>query len=86
MSKLGFQWTSGRFEELVAMTKGRNLLFPYLRRCLEGRALRAVGPLIEVVPAASDGGSPSVVVILSGIVSEVVDPPRWPREVFFLLQ
>jgi hypothetical protein len=71
--------TSGRFETLGAILNRDNMLFPYLRRCVEGRALRAMGPATEEVPA-SDGGSRSVVT-LSGAVAQVVDPPRWPREV-----
>ncbi len=71
---------SGRLVTLVEATKGANLLFPYLRRRLEGFALRAVGPLTEVVPA-SDGSGSLAVVSLSGNVTEVVEPPRWPREV-----
>ena len=55
-----------------------NLLFPYLRRRVEGRALRAVGPATEEVPT-SDGGSRAVVT-LSGAVAQVVHPPRWPRD------
>jgi hypothetical protein len=60
---------SGRFDALVDMgnpMKGINL-FPYLRRHVEGRALRAVGP--------------SASLELSRTVSEAAKPRRWPREV-----
>jgi hypothetical protein len=60
---------SGRFDALVDMgnpMKGINL-FPYLRRHVEGRALRAVGPAASLE--------------LSRTVSEVVLPRRWPRQV-----
>ena len=70
---------SGRFEALGDILNGKSLLFPYLRRRVEGRALRAVGPPTEVVPT-SDGGSRAVVTF-SGAVAQVVAPPRWPREV-----
>jgi len=71
---------SGRFGALIAASKGGNILFPFLRRRIEGRALRATGPSIELMPSA-DGESQVLVVTLSGTVVEVVDPPRWPREV-----
>ena len=70
---------SGRFEALGDILNGKSLLFPYLRRRVEGRALRAVGPPTEEVPT-SDGGSRAVVTF-SGAVAQVVAPPRWPREV-----
>jgi hypothetical protein len=70
---------SGRFETLGEILTHDNLLFPFLRRCKEGRALRAVGPATEEVPT-SDGGSRAVIT-LSGAVAQEVDPPRWPREV-----
>ncbi len=72
---------SGRFETLGDMFNRHNLLFPYLRRCVEGRALRAVGPPIEPeeVPT-SDGGSRAVVTF-SGVVAQMIEPPRWPHEV-----
>ena len=64
---------SGRFDALVDMgnpMKGINL-FPYLRRRVEGRALRAVGPAASLE--------------LSRTVSEAALPRRWPREVSFSL-
>ena len=70
---------SSRFETLGEILTRDNLLFPFLRRCMEGRALRAVGPPTEEVPI-SDGGSRAVIT-LSGAVAQEVDPPRWPREV-----
>ena len=70
---------SGRFETLGEILTRDNLLSPLLRRCMEGRALRAVGPATEEVPT-SDGGSRTVIT-LSGAVAQEVDPPRWPREV-----
>ncbi len=73
---------SGRFETLGEILTRDNLLFPLLRRCMEGRALRAVGPPTEEVPT-SDGGSRAVIT-LSGAVAQVVDPPRWPREVCYV--
>ena len=60
---------SGRFDALVDMgnpMKGINL-FPYLRRRVEGRALKAMGPL-EVLE-------------LSRTVCEAAVPQRWPHEV-----
>ncbi len=71
---------SGRFETLAEILSRDNLLFPFLRRRMEGRALRAVGPPTEEVPT-SDGGSRAVIT-LSGAVAQEADPPRWPREVF----
>ena len=65
---------SGRFDALVDMgnpMKGINL-FPYLRRHVEGRALRAVGP--------------SASLELSRTVCEAALPRRWPREVCSLLK
>jgi hypothetical protein len=46
------------------------ILFPFLQRRVEGRALRAMAPAatVGVVPAA-------------GTVAEAVVPRRWPREV-----
>ncbi len=70
---------SGRLEALGPILNRNNLLFPYLRRRVEGRALRAVGPATEEMPT-SDGGSQTVIT-LSGAVAQVVHPPRWPREV-----
>ena len=72
---------SGRFETLGEILTRDNLqlLFPLLRRRMEGRAFRAVGPATEEVPT-SDGGSRAVIT-LSGAVSQEVDPPRWPHEV-----
>jgi hypothetical protein len=64
---------SGRFDALVDMgnpMKGINL-FPYLRRHVEGRALRAVGPAASLE--------------LSRTVSEAVLPRRWPRQVLLPL-
>ena len=61
---------SGRFDALVDMgnpMKGINL-FPYLQRRLEGRSLKAMGPVAALE--------------LSRTVCEVVLPRRWPREVF----
>ena len=61
---------SGRFDAFVDMgnpMKGINL-FPYLRRRVEGRALRAMGPFEALE--------------LSRTVCEMVAPRRWPREVF----
>jgi hypothetical protein len=70
---------SGRFETLGEILTRVNLLFPLLRRCMEGRAFRAVGPATEEV-LTSDGGSRAVIT-LSGAVAQEVDPPRWPCEV-----
>jgi hypothetical protein len=64
---------SGRFDAFVDMgnpMKGINL-FPYLRRRVEGRALRAMGPCEGLE--------------LSRTVCEAAAPRRWPREVFLLL-
>ncbi len=61
---------SGRFDAFVDMgnpMKGINL-FPYLRRCVEGRALAAMGP--------------AAVFELSRTIREAARPRRWPREVF----
>ncbi len=67
---------SGRLDALVDATKGSNLLFAFLKRQIEGRALRATGPPTEVL----DGKF--AVLTLSGLVVDVVDPPRWaPDEV-----
>ena len=60
---------SGRFDAFVDMgnpMKGINL-FPYLRRRVEGRALRAMGPFEALE--------------LSRTVCEAVAPRRWPQEV-----
>ncbi len=60
---------SGRFDAIIDMgnpMKGVNLL-PYLRRGLEGRALKAMGPATALE--------------LSRTVFEDVVPRRWPREV-----
>ena len=60
---------SGRFDALVDMgnpMKGINL-FSYLRRHVEGRSLRAVGPAASLE--------------LSRTVCEAASPRRWPREV-----
>ena len=73
---------SGRFETMGDILNRNKLLFPLLRRCMEGRALRAVGPPTEEVPT-SDGGSRAVIT-LSGAVAQEVDPPRWPREVCYV--
>ncbi len=40
---------SSRFEDLVDATKGGNLLFRFLHRPKEGRALRAVAPEISEI-------------------------------------
>jgi hypothetical protein len=64
---------SGRFDALVDMgnpMKGTNL-FPFLRRHVEGRALRAVGPMSSLE--------------LSRTVSESVLPRRWPRQVLLTI-
>ncbi len=70
---------SVRFKTLGDILIRDNALFPYLRRRVEGRVLRAVGPATEEEPT-SDGESQTVIT-LSGAVAQVVDPPRWPREV-----
>ena len=62
-------YPSGRFDAFVDMgnpMKGINL-FPYLRRRVEGRALRAMGPCEALE--------------LSRTVCEAAAPRRWPREV-----
>jgi hypothetical protein len=62
---------SGRFDALVDMgnpMKGINL-FPFLQRRVEGRALKAMGPVAALE--------------LSRTVCEVVLPRRWPREVCY---
>jgi hypothetical protein len=62
---------SGRFDALVDMgnpMKGINL-FPYLHRRVEGRSLKAMGPVASLE--------------LSRTVCEVVLPRRWPREVCY---
>jgi hypothetical protein len=62
-------YPSGRFDAFVDMgnpMKGINL-FPYLRRRVEGRALRAMGPFEALE--------------LSRTVCETAAPRRWPREV-----
>ena len=61
---------SGRFDALVDMGNPMKgiILFPYLRRRVEGRALGAVGPI--------------AVLELSRTAREAVMPRRWPREVF----
>ncbi len=62
---------SGRFDALVDMgnpMKGVNL-FPYLKRRVEGRSLKAMGPVASLE--------------LSRTVCEVVLPRRWPLEVCY---
>jgi hypothetical protein len=62
---------SGRFDALVDMgnpMKGINL-FPFLQRRVEGRALKAMGPVAALE--------------LSRTVCEVVLPRRWPRVVCY---
>ena len=62
---------SGRFDALVDMgnpMKGIGL-FPYLKRRVEGRSLKAMGPVSALE--------------LSRTVCEVVLPRRWPREVCY---
>ena len=60
---------SGRFDALVDMGNPMKgiILFPYLRRRVEGRALGALGP--------------AAVLELSRTVCEGTMPRRWPREV-----
>ncbi len=70
---------SGRFETLGEILTRDNILFPFLRRRMEGRALRAIGPATEEVPT-SDGGSWAVITLSRAVAQE--DPPRWPREVY----
>jgi hypothetical protein len=65
---------SGRFDALVDMgnpMKGINL-FPYLRRRVEGRALKAMGPFEALE--------------LSRTACEAAMPRRWPREVFWTVE
>ena len=65
-----------RLCDFVNSTKDSNLLFAFLNRQFEGRALRAVGPPTEFVD------DKTTVITLSGLVAEAVDPPRWaPDEV-----
>jgi hypothetical protein len=62
---------SGRFDALIDMgnpMKGINI-FPYLRRRVEGRALKAMGPFDDLE--------------LSRTVGEVARPQRWAREVMY---
>ncbi len=64
---------SGRFDALVDTgnpMKGTNL-FPFLPRHVEGRALRAVGPMVSLE--------------LSRTVPESVLPRRWPRQVLLTI-
>jgi hypothetical protein len=58
-----------RFDALVDMGNPMKgvILFPYLQRHIEGRALRAVAPAAALE--------------LCRTVAEVVVPRRWPREV-----
>ena len=70
---------SGRFEALADVTQGSNLLFAFLRRGLEGRALRAVGPPQEAT-AQSSHPLARPVLSLSGLVAET---GRWPKEARF---
>ena len=60
---------SGRFDALVDMGNPMKgvILFPYLQRRVEGRALRAVAPAATLE--------------LCRTVAEAVVPRRWPREV-----
>jgi hypothetical protein len=74
---------SGRFEACIEATKGSNLLFSYLRRRMEGRALRAVGPPTEHV--LTDGGGSLARRTLSGTVAELLIPPRWPYQVSWIM-
>ena len=67
---------SGRFDALVAIAQGSNVLFSCLTRHVEGRALRGVGPPSEVVPASS-GDATMVSTLLSGLVAEA----QWPSDV-----
>jgi hypothetical protein len=70
-SSFAQQRPSGRFDALIDMgnpMKGINIL-PFLRRSLEGRALKAMGPF-EVLE-------------LSRTICEEAAPRRWPRKVIF---
>ena len=60
---------SGRFDALVDMGNPMKgvILFPYLQRRVEGRALRAMAPAASLE--------------LCRTVAEAVAPRRWPREV-----
>ena len=60
---------SGRFDALVDMGNPMKgiILFPYLRRRVEGRAMGAMGP--------------AAVLELSRTVREAAMPRRWPRDV-----
>ena len=60
---------SGRFDALVDMGNPMKgvILFPYLQRRVEGRALRAMAPAASLE--------------LCRTVAEAVVPRRWPREV-----
>ena len=60
---------SGRFDALVDMGNPMKgvILFPYLQRRVEGRALRAMAPAATLE--------------LCRTVAEAVVPRRWPREV-----
>jgi hypothetical protein len=64
---------SGRFDDLVAVTHGNNVLFSFLERHVEGRALWAVGPTSGAVPAA-----PAVV---STLLSRLVAEAPWAPDV-----
>ncbi len=64
-----------RLEALVDTTRGHNWLFSFLLRRTEGRALRALGPPTEALDCQS------TVLTVSGLVGQVVDPPRWSDEV-----
>jgi hypothetical protein len=74
-----FDGPFGRLGSLIEMMTSGNVLFPYLRRSIEGRALRGVGPPTEVVPM-EDGGS-LVVATVSGIVA--LATVSFPREVYW---
>jgi hypothetical protein len=41
---------SGRFEDFFDVVKPGNLLFPFLHRRVEGRALRAMAPAASLAP------------------------------------
>jgi hypothetical protein len=60
---------SGRFDALVDMGNPMKgvILFPFLQRRVEGRALRAMAPAATLE--------------LCRTVAEAVVPRRWPREV-----
>jgi hypothetical protein len=60
---------SGRFDALIDMGNPMKgvILFPYLQRRVEGRALRAMAPATSLE--------------LCRTVAEAVVPRRWPREV-----